>query len=554
VQPDVTSTPSTPVESPPVPARSSRFRSREDIYQDIYESRQFNLTYFLMLVMACLIALLGLLENSPAVIIGAMLISPLMWPILSCGLALTSADWPLGKKALRNVGFSILETIFIAMLATWLMPLKSATPEILARTSPNLMDLLIAMFSGFAGTLAICSSQGGLTILPGVAIAVAVMPPLATIGYGISTHQWGIARGSFLLFFTNLMAIVISANVVFFFMGFRPRRKPLGAGRHLLFRYRVPLAWLILIVLSVPLMQTLIRAARQVSLRNEIASSLNEHLEHTDKAQLSAFNLHRQGDMLAVDATVRTAVFIKPERIKELEVALSARLGRSVKLRVDQVQLAKDEPPAAPPPGSRNYLTAGVVRPLGTDGTLESAAAILSDAQEKIEKMLVALLVPMKVDGPTIHSLARENDTIVIEVRGSELTATDAAGWTVAAAALADRVAAPVRLEGKIVIGDQPLSMGFRRRSSIPLTQSLRQLRQLAKTWQARPDVVFELTVSGAAGSTVTNRRLALLKRELKGKVDNISPPDPELDADHVQVVAVQIIDVAGNTPTSEKK
>jgi uncharacterized hydrophobic protein (TIGR00271 family) len=554
VQPDVTSTPSIPVESPPVSPPPSRFRSREEIYQDIYENRQFNLTYFLMLVMACLIALLGLLENSPAVIIGAMLISPLMWPILSCGLALTSADWPLGKKALRNVGFSILETIVIAMLATWLMPLKSVTPEILARTSPNLMDLLIAMFSGLAGTLAICSSQGGLTILPGVAIAVAVMPPLATVGYGISTHQWGITRGSFLLFFTNLMAIVISANVVFFFMGFRPRQKPVGAGRHLLFRYRVPLAWVILIVLSVPLMQTLIRAARQVSLRNEIASSLDEHLGRTDKAQLSTFNLRREGDVLAVDATVRTAVFIKPERIKQLESALSAQLGRSVQLRVEQVQLAKDQPPAVPPPGSRNYLTAGVVRPLGTDGAPESAAAILSDTQEKIEKMLVPLLAPMKIDGPAIHSLARENDAIVIEMQGSEPTATDAAGWTVAAAALADRVAAPVRLKGKILIGGQPLSMGFRRRSSIPLTQSLHQLRQLAKTWQARPDVVFDLTASGNAGTAVTNRRFALLKRELKGKVDSTSPPDPELDADHVQVAAVQIIEVSGATPTSEKK
>jgi uncharacterized hydrophobic protein (TIGR00271 family) len=546
VRPDVTSTPYTPVESPAAPAGPSRFRSREEIYQDIYENRQFNLTYFLMLVMGCLIALFGLLENSPAVIIGAMLISPLMWPILSCGLALTTADWTLGKKALRNVGFSILETIIIAMLATWLIPLKSVTPEILARTSPNLMDLLIAMFSGLAGTLAICSSQSGLTIIPGVAVAVAVMPPLATIGYGISTHQWGITRGSFLLFFTNLMAIVISANIVFFFMGFRSRQKPIGAGRHLLFRYRVPLAWLILIVLSIPLMQTLIRAAQQVSLRNEIARSLSEHLERTEKAQLSTFNLHRQGKVLAVEATVRTAVFIKPERIKELESALSTRLGRSVQLRVDQVQLAKDEPPTVPPPGSRNYLTAGVVRPLGSPGGEESAAAILSGTQDKIEKMLSSLLVPMKVDAPTIHSLARENDTIVIAMRGSEPAATDAAGWSVAAVALADHVAAPVRLEGKITIGDQPFSMHFRPRSSIALTQSLRQLRQLAKTWQARPDVAFEVIASSAAGAAVTTRRLALLKRELKGKVDSTSPPDPTLDANHVQVVTVQLIDVAG--------
>jgi hypothetical protein len=255
--------------------------------------------------------------------------------------------------------------------------------------------------------------------------------------------------------------------------------------------------------------------------------------------------------VLAVEATVRTAAFIKPERIKELESALSAQLGRSVQLRVDQVQLAKDEPPVVPPPANRNYLTAGVVRPLGTPE--QSAAALLSDTQDKIEKMLSSLLVPMKVDAPTIHSLARENSIIVIAMRGSEPAATDAAGWSVAAAALADRVAAPVRLQGKIVISDQPFDMHFRRRSSVALMQSLRQLRQLAKTWQARPDVAFELTTSGAAGAAVTTRRLALLKRELEGKVDSTSPPDPELDADLVRVVTVQIIDVAGETATSER-
>src|SRR5689334_518545 len=83
------------------------FRDRDEIYADIYENRQFNAIYLTMLVMAGLIALLGLIVNSPAVIIGAMLISPLMGPILSCGLALTMADWDLGKKGLRNVGLSI---------------------------------------------------------------------------------------------------------------------------------------------------------------------------------------------------------------------------------------------------------------------------------------------------------------------------------------------------------------------------------------------------------------------------------------------------------------
>jgi uncharacterized hydrophobic protein (TIGR00271 family) len=134
------------------PAVATRlFKSTDVIYQEAYEGRQFDAVYFAMMVFACLIALMGLLLNSPAVIIGAMLISPLMGPILACGLALTTSEWSLGKKAGRNLVMSIAEVILIAMIATHLSPLREPTAEILARTNPNLMDLLIAFFSGVAG-------------------------------------------------------------------------------------------------------------------------------------------------------------------------------------------------------------------------------------------------------------------------------------------------------------------------------------------------------------------------------------------------------------------
>lgn len=122
------------------------FKPPDVVYQEAYEGHQFDAVYFAMMVFACLIALMGLLLNSPAVIIGAMLISPLMGPILACGLALTTAEWSLGKKAGRNLVLSIAEVILIALIATHFSPLRESTPEILARTNPNLMDLLIAFF------------------------------------------------------------------------------------------------------------------------------------------------------------------------------------------------------------------------------------------------------------------------------------------------------------------------------------------------------------------------------------------------------------------------
>jgi uncharacterized hydrophobic protein (TIGR00271 family) len=542
------STTTTPAAPAPTGPRTSLFRSLDDIYQDVYENRQFNLNYFLMLVMACLIALLGLLENSPAVIIGAMLISPLMGPILSCGLALTSADWSLAKKALRNLGLSVLETIIIAALAAWFMPLKAVTPEILARTNPNLMDLLIAIFSGLAGTLALCSRQSGLTIIPGVAIAVAVMPPLATVGYGISTHQWSIARGAFLLFFTNLMAIVISANIVFFFVGFRSRQQPDGPGRHILFRYRVLLAWSMLIVLSVPLMQTLIGAAQQVALRKDVASSLREHLDHKGKAQLASLDLQKAGKILSVDATVRTAVFIKPEEVREMEEALSSQFSRTVQLNLEQIQLAKNQPPIpSPQPSSENYLAGGVVRPLGATESRVLPGAVMADLQQRIERMLVPLLAPLKIDSPTVQSLARANGIIMVQVTGREPTATDVAGWSVAVAALADRIAAPVHLTGSMVIPGASVTVRFRPHSGRVLTRDLTRLRELEKSWRSRSDVTFALTASAASDPVVTPQRAKLLKRELKDKLSNILPPDSSLEPEQVEVSVVQAIDVAAD-------
>lgn len=132
-----------------------------------------------MLALSGLIALFGLLQNSVAVIIDAMLISPLMNPILAGALALLLGDGRLGEKAAIILGISIGGVIVITGIVAWLSPLKEVTPEILARTNPNLLDLFIAFLSGLAGTLALRSGSTNLTIIPGVAIAVAVVPPLA---------------------------------------------------------------------------------------------------------------------------------------------------------------------------------------------------------------------------------------------------------------------------------------------------------------------------------------------------------------------------------------
>ncbi len=169
------------------------------------------------------IATLGLILGSPAVIIGAMLISPLMGPILSAGLALAAGDVVLAVRAAVGIGLSSAVAIAFSTLLVVLLPFREMTAEIAARTHPNTLDLVIALFSGAVGALAVSKTLRGVaTSIPGVAIAVALMPPLCVTGYGIGVlltldRLQGLAtmRGGALLFFTNLAAITFSSMVVF---------------------------------------------------------------------------------------------------------------------------------------------------------------------------------------------------------------------------------------------------------------------------------------------------------------------------------------------------
>ncbi|HEY8714855.1 MAG TPA: DUF389 domain-containing protein, partial [Candidatus Acidoferrum sp.] len=197
--------------------------SKPRVYARVYATAEISsLNYWLEIIFSAGIAAFGLVLNSPAVIIGAMLISPLMGPIMATGLALAAGDLYLAIKALANLCLSLALAIALSAFIVWLLPFHSPTSEILARTNPNLLDLGIALFSGLAGSVAVCRAGGGdgVTTLPGVAIAVALMPPLCTIGFGLGSGvNTRIMSGASLLFLTNLVAIVASAFAVFLLVG-----------------------------------------------------------------------------------------------------------------------------------------------------------------------------------------------------------------------------------------------------------------------------------------------------------------------------------------------
>ncbi len=200
------------------------FERKTELYTELSKSVTLtDLVYWLQIFFSAGIATLGLVLNSSAVIIGAMLISPLMAPILSQGLSLATGDLTLGVRSFVNLFLSTFLGIGVAVILVALLPFKNQTPEIMARTAPNTLDLVIALFSGAIGSIATCKEvKGVVTSIPGVAIAVALMPPLCVVGYGIGfavsvefEKGWEIAWGGGLLYLTNLVAITFTAMLVF---------------------------------------------------------------------------------------------------------------------------------------------------------------------------------------------------------------------------------------------------------------------------------------------------------------------------------------------------
>lgn len=185
----------------------------EKIHATIEKDIIFKGTNLWILVFAIIVASVGLNMNSTAVIIGAMLISPLMGPINGVGYSIATYNFPLFRKALKNFSFAVAASLVASTLYFIISPISTAHSELLARTSPTIYDVLIALFGGLAGIIAISSKQKG-NVIPGVAIATALMPPLCTAGYGLATGQFNYFFGALYLFTINSVFIAISALVV----------------------------------------------------------------------------------------------------------------------------------------------------------------------------------------------------------------------------------------------------------------------------------------------------------------------------------------------------
>ena len=286
--------------------------------------------YFVLIVLSSIIATLGLLLDNAAIVIGAMLVAPLMSPILAFSLGMVLSDVRLIRLSIeavfKGVGLALLVAIFIGVLS----PFKELTAEVMARTQPNLLDLGVALASGMAGAYAL-SRKDVSAALPGVAIAAALMPPLSVAGLGLSLGEAHIAGGAFLLFLTNIASISLAGVIVFLLLGVRPQTWRPEARRQI--RRSIIGFAVLLLVIAIPLGIIMGGIVRDTALRQEIQTVLEGRARFAE-AELIGFEYRTDEDNLVVIATFHSVEALNQATVDATADALSEYLNRPVTLEI----------------------------------------------------------------------------------------------------------------------------------------------------------------------------------------------------------------------------
>ena len=404
--------------------------TKPQVYMRVFEGADpASLNYWLELSFSAGIATLGLVLNSPAVVIGAMLISPLIGPIIGAGLALATADLYLGIKSFLNLVASIAAAVVISASLVWLLPLHTPTAEILSRTRPNLLDLGVALLSGLAGSLLVFR-RGSSSALPGVAIAVALMPPLCASGFGFGSGlQWSIVTGAGLLFLTNLAAIVTAAFLVFLsvrmdaqdvrmkidylllehasrdrlYTAIQQTRMSRPFGDIGKLRWRVLMLVAVLGLLYVPLKEGLVQVRRETVARTAVNESLRQ-LSNGDNIVAQQVNVGSGFD--AIRASLVVTGLVDSGQIAEAERSILRRTGReahiSVRQVADQAELAR--------------LRAGLETPAPAVPIIQPLESIRSDVTGRLTKAVKEIWAP-ELPPLKDYDLALSQDGITVHVR-----------------------------------------------------------------------------------------------------------------------------------------
>lgn len=287
----------------------------KEMFVNLKENAQTSESFLVLMVLATLLATVGLFANSAPVIIGAMILAPLMAPIISLSMGVLRQNIDLISTATKTLVVGVLLALSFGVLLTLITPLQTATSEIAARLSPTILDMAVAIISGIAGAYANARSEVAKS-LAGVAIAVALVPPLAVSGIGIGWLDWHTFSEAFLLFITNLVGIVLASTLTFLFMGYSPFH---------LAKKGLVIALGFVVVVSVPLFLSFAKLVDKQQIISKLEGLNIASIELRD-VQI------KQQTPLYVSATLLSNQNINNQQLGEVKKQIEFELNREIRL------------------------------------------------------------------------------------------------------------------------------------------------------------------------------------------------------------------------------
>lgn len=300
----------------------------KDLLTVLKDNAKFSYTYLILMILSTLLATTGLFANSAPVIIGAMILAPLMAPIISLSMGVIRTDKFLLFKSINTLIVGVFMALLFSSVYTLFIPLEQITAEMQGRLHPNLLDLLVAIFSGIAGAYA-TSKEEVAKSLAGVAIAVALVPPLSVTGIGLGLGNFEVIYGSFLLFITNLVGITLSASLTFIVLGFAPVTKA---------KKGVFYTSIIMAIVAIPLFLSFMKVVDRYKYFDELNSIKSVNL-YKEKVDLNIKTIENKKDNILVNIEIVSA---KPLSLIDYQIIkdkLQEKIDKKIVLKVTPIIL-----------------------------------------------------------------------------------------------------------------------------------------------------------------------------------------------------------------------
>jgi len=303
---------------------------REEVRADLYQKNKVSVDYYLLSGLSAIIVILGMLIDSPAVVIGGMIISPLIYPAIALSMAAVRGNTKLFEKSIYNLLKAVLIIVTLSFLVSYLVPTNGLTNEISARTEPNLLHLFIALFSGAAGAIAIIFPRVS-TSLVGILVAAALVPPLGVAGFGIANFDPKIIAGALLLFIANLLSIAFMGIVVFYVFGFAPKYNK-NAQKII----RADLIWsaVLLVLISVPLGYALTQSIQKEQRAKKVRDVISSELDSKNLTGVVDVSITKNDHTTTVKATANRLEIPNQQQYDNIKKQLEDYFQEQIKLEL----------------------------------------------------------------------------------------------------------------------------------------------------------------------------------------------------------------------------